>query len=276
MINLFPVPEVLKHYVEYFWTARRESDDTAEVEITSTVNGASGILFQHHNGISAFVSSPAFCGHESPAESLPSAYAYGQITRPKLILAKGSYSATGVILKPHAWNILFGLSATELTERRVELNEFSTGNIEEQLLNETHEQARLGLLRDFLISRVEHIKTTDVLIHESVRAIHRNIRSIKVTHLLRQFEISERQFERRFKRAIGLSPFFYIRVIRFQEALKLIQSKQFKRLSDIAFALNFADQSHFIRDIKEFSGLTPKRLSQKEDAFIHHLIGYFR
>lgn len=275
-INLYPTPEVLKDYVEYFWTGNRVADDTAEVEITSFVNGVSGILFQHHNGNSVFVSSTTCSGHESHTEPLPSAYAYGQLTQPNLILAKGPFSATGVIVKPHAWHVLFGLSATELTGRRVELNEFSSEKLTDRLLNENRPHARVALLQDFLISRLQHIKTADALVQESLRLIHRNIRSMKVMHLLERLEISERQFERRFRQAIGLSPYFYIRVIRFQQALKLMQSQQFRRLSDIAFSLNFADQSHFIKDIKEFSGITPKSLSQKVGDFIHHDIGYFR
>lgn len=275
-INVYPAPEALKAYVQYFWSANRVGEDMAELEITSFVNGASGILFQHHNGNSAFVSRTAVAGQGSRNETLPSAYAYGQLTQPNLILAKGSYSVTGVIVKPHAWHALFGLSATELTERRIKLNEFSTGNLTEQLLNEDRQPARIALLKNFLISRLEHIKTADLLVQESLRLIHRNIRSVKVMHLLKKLEISERQFERRFRKTIGLSPYFYIRVIRFQEALNLMQSKKFRRLSDIAFALNFADQSHFIKDIKEFSGLTPKTLSQKVGDFIHSDIGYFR
>lgn len=272
-INVYPAPEVLQDYVEYFWSANRVGEDAAELEITSFVNGASGILFQHHNGNSVFASS---AGDKSQTETLPSAYAYGQLTQPNLILAKGSYSVTGVIVKPHAWHVLFGLSATELTERRIELNEFSTENLTERLLNENRQQARIALLTDFLISRREHIKTADLLVQESLRLIHRNIRSVKVMHVLKHLQISERQFERRFRQAIGLSPYFYIRVIRFQEALKLMQAKQFRRLSEIAFFLNFADQSHFIKDIKEFSGITPKRLAQKVGDFIHQDIGYFR
>lgn len=274
-IDLFPVPEVLKDHVEYFWTGEHHGEETPEREITSFVTGAPGIIFQHHNGNSVFVSSPTSSGHEIHTGTLPIAYVYGQITRPNLILAKGSFSATGAILKPYTWNTIFRLSATELTNRRIELNEFSTENLNERLLNMNHAQARIALLRDFLISKLEHINT-DALVQESVRLIHGNIHSIKVMQLLRNFEISERQFERRFRRAIGLSPYFYIRVIRFQEALKLMQVKQPKRLSDIAYVLNFADQSHFIKDIKEFSGLTPKSLSQKVDDFIHHHIGYFR
>ncbi len=274
-INLFPAPEVLKEHVEYFWTVEHHGEETPETEIASFVNGVPGIIFQHHNGNSVFVSSPTASGHEIHTGTLPIAYVYGQITRPNLILAKGSFSVTGAILKPYTWNTLFRLSATELTNRRIELNEFSTENLNEQLLNVNHAQARIALLRDFLISKLEHINM-DVLVQESVRLIHGNIHSIKVMQLLRNFEISERQFERRFRRAIGLSPYFYIRAIRFQEALKLMQVKRIKRLSDIAYVLNFADQSHFIKDIKEFSGLTPKSLSQKVDDFIHHHIGYFR
>lgn len=275
-IDLYPAPEVLKNYVEYFWTGNHAREETTPREITSFVNGASGILFQHHNGNSAFVGSAACSGQDIQTDTLPNAYAYGQITQPNLILAKGPFSAAGVIMKPHAWHALFEISATELTERRIGLNEFSTEDLTERLLNETRQQAHVALLRDFLISRLQHMTQADLLVQEGVRLIHHNIRSVKVMHLLKKLEISERQFERRFRQAIGLSPYFYIRAIRFQEALKLLQSQQFKRLSDIAFALNFADQSHFIKDIKEFSGITPKSLAQKVGDFIHHDIGYFR
>jgi len=40
----------------------------------------------------------------------------------------------------------------------------------------------------------------------------------------------------------------------------LIKANQFERLSDLAYDLNFVDQSHFIKDIKAFSGYAPKHL----------------
>jgi len=65
----------------------------------------------------------------------------------------------------------------------------------------------------------------------------------------------------------------YLRVKRFNEAARLMKTGQFETLIDVAYALNFYDQSHFVRDIKAFSGITPKSLSQKEDAF-HGVAGY--
>jgi AraC-like DNA-binding protein len=121
---------------------------------------------------------------------------------------------------------------------------------------------RLTLLIQFLRARVDRARPEDLLVAESLRMIHRNIRSIRVPHLLKWLKISERQFQRRFIRATGVSPHQYIRVGRFQEAVRLMKTSRFNRLSDLAHHLSYADQSHFIKDVKEFSGFTPARLSE--------------
>ena len=95
-----------------------------------------------------------------------------------------------------------------------------------------------------------------------------------VRTLLEKFEISERQFERRFSQTVGVSPYAYIRVKRFNEAIRLMKTRQCTTLTEIAYALNFHDQSHFIRDIKAFTGITPGSLSQRADDFFHNQAGY--
>jgi len=116
-------------------------------------------------------------------------------------------------------------------------------------------------------SMLKQAKTRDRLVEESLRFIHQHIGSITIKYLLEHLHLSERQFERRFTQTVGISPQLYLRVKRFNEAARLMKTGQFETLIDVAYALNFYDQSHFIRDIKAFSGITPKSLSQKEDAF---------
>nr|ELA7361934.1 helix-turn-helix transcriptional regulator [Elizabethkingia anophelis] len=65
--------------------------------------------------------------------------------------------------------------------------------------------------------------------------------------------------ERYFKQHIGISPNLYTRINRFQLALENIRQTQFDKLTDIAYQCNYYDQSHFIREFKEFSGTSPKR-----------------
>jgi AraC-type DNA-binding domain-containing proteins len=74
-------------------------------------------------------------------------------------------------------------------------------------------------------------------------------------------------------RTVGVTPQFYIRVRRFNESVRLMDTKRYERLGDVAHALNYHDQSHFIRDIKQFSGITPRSISQKVSEFHLDRIG---
>jgi AraC-like DNA-binding protein len=90
--------------------------------------------------------------------------------------------------------------------------------------------------------------------------------SIRVPQLLKRLHVSERHLERGFLRALGVSPHQYIRILRFREALHLMRAGQFDRLSDVAYDLNYVDQSHFIKDTKALSGYTPGQLVTAVDA----------
>jgi AraC-like DNA-binding protein len=155
-----------------------------------------------------------------------------------------------------------------------ELHEFGAEDLTGQLMDARNEQERMTLLTSFLVAKLMQEKPRDALVEESLHLIHTNIGSLHVKDLLDSLHISERQFERRFMQTVGLTPQVYLRMKRFNEAIRLIKTRRFDRLTDVAFALNFSDQSHFIRDIKAFSGMTPTSLSQKVDDFYHDQTGY--
>ena len=136
-----------------------------------------------------------------------------------------------------------------------------------------NEQEQLALLTSFLVSKLRQEEARDPLVEESLHLIHANIGALHVKDLLTTLHISERQFERRFTQAVGLPPQVYLRVKRFNEAIRLIKTGRFTRLTDVAAALNFSDQSHFIRDLRTFSGMTPTSLAQKVDDFYHAQAG---
>lgn len=270
--NILPSPEILKNEVACIRIAEYIGEEGLAIKVS--LNGLPGIVFQHHQGRSPItnITTPSRCNCH-----VPTLYIYGQTTEPGIINhKKGPYTMTQVILKPHALKTLLGLNASALTNNGlVELNEFSAEDLNDQLLEARNEQKRIALLTNFLLAQLKQAKTRDMLIEESLRLIHKYIGSITVKQLLEQLNISERHFERRFSQTVGISPQFYIRVKRFNEAVRLMKMGQFAKLTDIAHALNFYDQSHFIRDIKAFSGLTPKSLSQKEGCFLHGQTGFF-
>jgi AraC-like DNA-binding protein len=188
--------------------------------------------------------------------------------------SNGYYTVIQVIFKPHALRTLFGMNALAVKNPVVEFNEFSAANLSKQLINARSDVEQTELFTSFLVARLKETKTRDTLIEESLRLIHQNPGTITVNALLQFLDISERQFERRFCQTVGVSPFSYIRVKRFNEAIRLMKTGQYHTLTEVAHALHFHDQSHFIRDVKAFTGTTPKDLSQKVDGFSHSQAGY--
>ena len=80
--------------------------------------------------------------------------------------------------------------------------------------------------------------------------------------------MSERNFERKFREYVGISPKLFSRICRFQSSLKQLQESNYEKLSDIAFENNFSDQSHFIRTFKEFAGFSPNQFQQQTNTIV--------
>lgn len=87
--------------------------------------------------------------------------------------------------------------------------------------------------------------------------------TLTVKELSEKVYWSSRQINRYFTQTFGISLKFYCNIIRFKSSLNHIKKgKLFPEL-------NFADQNHFIREVKKMSGVTPKELSKNQnDRFI--------
>jgi AraC-like DNA-binding protein len=259
--TVIPIPEILRDDVECIRISHFDGDQPVAINVC--LNGLPGIVFQHHNGYSPI---ERISTRFSSVHDTPTLFVYGQMTEPGVMYYRaGEFTSTQVVLKPHALQTLMGLNASVLTNSVVDLSEFSAGSLNMRLMETHSDEQRVGFITDFLTSKLRQAKSRDCLVEESLRLIHNYSTSMTVKYLLDTFDLSERQFEKRFTQAVGLPPYFYIRVKRFNEAIRLMKTRPFAKLTDVAYALNYYDQSHFIRDIKAFSGITPKNLFQKVD-----------
>lgn len=86
---------------------------------------------------------------------------------------------------------------------------------------------------------------------------------MSVQELSEKVAWSSRQINRYFSQQFGLSPKAYCTILRFRASLEHIaHGKLFPEM-------NFTDQTHFIKEIKRFSGVVPKELSKnKNDRFV--------
>jgi AraC-like DNA-binding protein len=90
---------------------------------------------------------------------------------------------------------------------------------------------------------------------------------ISVKELSEKLFWSERQINQYFNQQFGVSLKAYCNILRFQASLSHIkEGKLFPQL-------DYYDQSHFIKEIKKFSGVSPKELFKNQnDRFLQFLV----
>ncbi|WP_379968613.1 DUF6597 domain-containing transcriptional factor [Epilithonimonas sp. UC225_85] len=90
---------------------------------------------------------------------------------------------------------------------------------------------------------------------------------INIKELSEKIVWEERQINRYFKKYLGISLKFYCNILRFQASLFHIKD------GNLYPQLNFTDQSHFIKEIKKLSGVSPKELFKNQnDRFLQFLV----
>jgi AraC-like DNA-binding protein len=247
----------LARFVEYLWTFEwGERDSVRPLRMFAT--GVSGILLQHYDGRPALGATPD--GYPVRSGGCPTSFVYGKRTRASQTFSNGPFRLTGVVFKPQGLSRLLNTEPKALNDTSAALGNFSKESLGEQLLNASCDQERVDKLSRFLRARLDSAGREDLLVTESLQLIRAELHSIRVPRLLKSLKVSERQLERRFVHATGFSPHQYIRILRFRKAVQLMKVNRFARLCDLAHELNYVDQSHFIKDIKAFTGYTPKHL----------------
>ena len=111
------------------------------------------------------------------------------------------------------------------------------------------QQAHRGLSREKLMRAIEYIQDqlhTDLTVAGIARRVH----------------MSPHHFALLFKQSTGQSPYRYVVEARAKKAKELLASGKFS-ISEIAYQVGFADQSHLTRHLRHLFGVTPKMLQER-------------
>jgi AraC-like DNA-binding protein len=268
--NVLPPPFELERDVECLRIAAHGGNKPLEVKVCPS--GYPGIVFQLAADGTAAIESIAI--RSAAMSNIPILFLHGQGSEPSMMRFFGvTYTTIQVVFKPHALYSLFGWDASSYSQGLLCPEQFGANELESRLLAATSDDERIRLLGHFLTAKKEQTNLRDELVELMLAYIQTHIAAISVKELLAAFPISERQLQKRFARAVGMPPQLYIRVRRVNEALRMMHSGQYERLSDVAYALNYYDQSHFIRDMKLFSWVSPKHIAMKVSEFHSDMAG---
>ncbi len=132
--------------------------------------------------------------------------------------------------------------------------------INSQLLDATNDTGK-DIVEKFLLKKCHHLKTLlpfDMAMRELI-CRDGNVPIEKIASLAC---LSLRQFERKCAERIGMPPKSFARIARFSKAYRLKEARPDLTWTAIAYEAGYFDQMHFIRDFKEFAGVTPRIIEE--------------
>jgi len=241
-------PDRLKPWVRYFWVLENDGVNDVNQVLSPLADGCPGIIFQHS-------SKGHF--HDPLKEKLPEIFLYGQTIRPSELYLRGQFKTVGLCFYPSTLRPLFQFDASELTDSCTDLSLLMC-HLKEPLLNSQSTTDQIEIFSSHLQTLLrKKDSNVDRVIEYAVSRIAESNGSMPLKSLQKELQLSERGLQRKFDQHVGISPKLFSRVCRFQASLVQLRNNNFDNLSDIAFDNGYADQSHFIRTFKEFSGFSP-------------------
>lgn len=137
-------------------------------------------------------------------------------------------------------------------------NLFSTTRLNEilqRLAEAKTNKARIDNIEGFLL---QHLTTNkpDPLVGEAIRSIKQQNGIVRIKDLASSLHISQDPFEKRFRARVGTTPKQYASIIRLRNIIQTYPT--YSSLTEASYEAGYFDQSHFIKDFRLFTGLTPK------------------
>ncbi|HEY4289207.1 MAG TPA: AraC family transcriptional regulator [Puia sp.] len=172
----------------------------------------------------------------------------------------GNATLIAFFFKPFAIGPVFKLPAQQLKNEGVELNRWNPQKAMALTVQLTYAQStaeKMEVLHRFVLSQVTANQRECSIIGYATDKILENPEADVLAQILQEVNLTERTFQRIFKKYLGITASEYRRICQFQLAFYQLKSGQFDKLTDVAYANGYFDQSHYIRSFKEFTKTTP-------------------
>ncbi len=243
----------LTEFIKRYWTLEGEKENTP-LKNTIVPDGTMKLIFhygdtyKHHS-------------QNSKITILPKYFLIGQLTKPYVIEPIGVTGSFVVQFKPNGFLPFTTIPIKEMENTAIPLDKLFGENgkiLGEQILNANSTSKRIEIIEAFLLDKLANKKTIDSIVKSTVDTIFKANGQFSVNEFSKSNNINRRQLARKFSSNIGLSPKQLAKTIRIQTTLKSLLNEQHTSLTDLAYENEYFDQAHFIKDFKEFTGLTPK------------------
>ena len=184
------------------------------------------------------------------------------------------FATLGVHFKPGGAFPFLRFPAHELSEQSVPLDAVfgsAVRGLRDRILEPSTPRQKFRIVEQWLTGlagrSLQRHPAVEFALHHFESCTTPNIVS-KVTERL---GFSHRYFIEKFNSEVGLTPKRYSRVRRFQRVLAAVGVRHEVDWADLALDCGYYDQSHFVRDFKTFSSLTPEEYLRSCNPHRNHV-----
>lgn len=201
-------------------------------------------------------------GRTPGADDLYGCFTSGLYAGPVVISSTGGAECIQINFTPlGAWRF-FGLPMDELADQMVPLDDLGDPELiglRQRLGDERDWNERLRIVQGFVTQRLRQSPSADPALGWAYNHMLARAGDVHITDIARKLDWSRKHLVNRFRTQFGLPPKAIARMIRFHAAVAMARSSESPGWADIAAACAYADQAHFTRDFREFSGMSPTR-----------------
>ncbi|MCB0697063.1 MAG: helix-turn-helix transcriptional regulator [Chitinophagaceae bacterium] len=256
----------LQPYVESYWYQEFDGNNDEESPLQVCLPLGMAQIIINLEGDKCLV------GTDGNVQYLPEIFVVGLYTDKVIWKTKGHSTYFGICLKPESIERLFKAPVSTMFNGYAELSCFldkSIHSFTDSLFGAADVYKLIDASEQFLRSRLSLNYSTKPYLAAATDIIRNSKGQISVDQLCKTLYVSERQLQRSFKEVYGTGPKTYTRIIRFRHAYEYAQQVKNDNLSwlDISHSFGYADQAHFIRDFKQFTGTIPSSIVAEGNQF---------
>lgn len=192
----------------------------------------------------------------------PRAMVLGQTIEPFYIEPTGYVNTFAVRFYPYGFANFVTVPIKSLANKETPIDvlfgEETAEKLEQEIIKAADVHERIKIIELFLLNKLSEQLTVDNIVRKTIDALLSTKGNASINTILKEDLSKRRQLERNFVKQIGISPKQLGKVIRLQSALKMLLNEEGEKLTNIAYESEYYDQAHFIKDFKEFTGISPK------------------
>jgi AraC-like DNA-binding protein len=196
---------------------------------------------------------------------------WGQVTKPLAVKSTGANTMLGIRFYSHSMAYFSEENMKALNNDTIDAADLfgpTLRTLHTQLLDTTDLRTRITLLEQYLLARLQVSTRRQAklkFVGEIVNSLKYNFSTERIAAVSSRNNITPRYLAMLFSEYTGLQPKLLCKINRFNYSLNLIQSQE-QDLTSIAYDAGYFDQSHFIKEFKLFTGLTPHTFTTNASA----------